>query len=315
MTLTELATEWVETYQRDHIKHQTYIKYKCCIRNYIEPVIGEKDIGEFTRRSIQDYINALKKTNGLHTRKTLSASTVNAVLTTLKLIFSYAVDFDMLPANPTERVRGAKRVAERDLKCFTLEEQRLIEEYCYGKNDAYWFGIVLDLYTGLRMGELLALEWKDVDLDSGVISINKTVYISKDDNGTWKEMTDTPKSRTSCREIPLPAHMVAQLRRLRSCSDSRRIISRSDGTPLDNKRYRYTYNAMLEELGIRHISFHSLRHTFATRAIESGMDVKTLSEILGHANASITLNIYTHSMPDTKRKAMLLMKPLFEMCA
>lgn len=117
-----------------------------------------------------------------------------------------------------------------------------------------------------------------------------------------EQITDSPKTRTSNREIPLSDDMLLMFMEMKERSNSEFVISHEDGEPITQRLYRWRFNKMLDDLGIRHLNFHALRHTFATRAIESGMDVKTLSEILGHSNAAVTLNVYTHSMTATRGK-------------
>ena len=130
MTLNELANERIETYQKDHIRRQTYVKYKCILKNYIKNDIGEKELKTITKRDLQIYINDLKTKQRTNSDKIISASTVNTTLTVLKLIFNYACDFDILQNNPTHRVRGAREEKERVIKCFTIDEQIKIEKYC-----------------------------------------------------------------------------------------------------------------------------------------------------------------------------------------
>ena len=304
MTLNKLCYEWLETYQKDHIKVQTYVRYRCIINNYIKDFIGNKEIKRFDRRSVQEYMTWLKNYQSPRTGKKLSSSTVNMCLTVLKMVFGYAVDVEILKSDPTLKVRGATNNKTSKVKCFTVEEQAKIEEYIEGLEGDEQKGIILDLYTGLRIGELMALTWNDIDFDSGILNINKTVYTSLDENGNWRTITDSPKTRTSNREIPLSDDMLLMLMEMKERSNSEFILSHEDGEPISQRLYRWRFNKMLDDLGIRHLNFHALRHTFATRAIESGMDVKTLSEILGHSNAAVTLNVYTHSMTAHKRQMM-----------
>lgn len=310
MTLNELASDWIENYQKEHIKLQTYVRYKSVIRTHIQDTIGNINICDFTKKTIQDFINDVMKSDSGRTNKPLSASSVNMILTTLKLIFGYAVDFDLLPANPTDRVRGAGSEFRNRTKFFTKEEQIYIEKYIYSKNNPEWFGVILVLYTGIRIGELMALEWRDIDLDSGIMAITKTMYSSLNEQGEWEDMIDTPKTRTSYRDIPLPVHILQQLRVLKELSKSKRVVAHNNGDKLETSLFRWRFDKMLNDLHMVHRSFHALRHTFATRAIENGMDVKTLAEILGHANTSVTLNVYAHSSDEHKRIAMNVMKPL-----
>ena len=304
MTLNKLCDEWLETYQKDHIKVQTYVRYRCIINNYIRDSIGNKEIKRFDRRSVQEYMTWLKNYQSPRTGHKLASSTVNMCLTVLKMVFGYAVDFEILKSDPTLKVRGATNNKTSKVKCFTVEEQAKIEEYIEGLEGDEQKGIILDLYTGLRIGELMALTWNDIDFDSGILNINKTVYTSLDENGNWRTITDSPKTRTSNREIPLSDDMLLMLMEMKERSNSEFILSHEDGEPISQRLYRWRFNKMLDDLGIRHLNFHALRHTFATRAIESGMDVKTLSEILGHSNAAVTLNVYTHSMTAHKRQMM-----------
>ena len=164
-------------------------------------------------------------------------------------------------------------------------------------------GIVLCLYTGLRIGELLALTWEDVDMKSGLIAVNKACHDKIEKNGTAR-IVELPKTPSSKRIIPVPKQLLPVLRQLKKTGKCEPVISSPEGKPIAIRSYQRSFSLFLKKLGIAHKGFHSLRHTFATRALECGMDVKTLSEILGHKNAAITLNRYVHSLTEHKRNMM-----------
>ena len=304
MTVNELFNEWLECYQKDQIKVQTYVRYKSLYNINIESFIGTRNIEEITRREMQMVLNQIKTKKSKRTGKELSCVSVNMCLIVLNMMFDYAVDFELLQANPCERVRSVPSKTKKKVFAFSIEEQIKIENYIENIHNDEYFGIILDLYTGLRIGELLALEWDDIDFDNGLMYINKTVYTTLNEDGEWETVTDTPKSKTSNREIPLPDWIIKRLKKIKENSKGKYVVSRNDGSVISAKLYRWRYNQMLEKLKIEHHHFHSLRHTFATRALENGMDIRTLADILGHSNANITLNVYAHSMIEHKRQMM-----------
>ena len=191
----------------------------------------------------------------------------------------------------------------REIKCLTTAEQKRLEDYVCSSEVPKLYGIMVCLYTGLRVGELLALKWSDIDFKSSMLSVKNTCHDVYTAEG-YKKMLDTPKTFTSKREIPLPRCIVTRLYKMRKESKSEYVISGKDGKDVSKRSYQSTFNIVLKRLGLPHVGMHALRHTFATRALECGMDVKTLSEILGHKNASITLNCYVHSLPEHKRAMM-----------
>jgi integrase len=210
---------------------------------------------------------------------------------------------ELLQQNPCERIRRSREEAKK-VEAFTKDEQRKIENAIIESEDPRLFGIILCLYTGIRIGELLALEWSDVDIQQGFISVNKTVYRDKDESGEWQLIVDKPKTMSSDRLIPLPSYIVEMLWARKENSRSDYVVENKKGERMSIRSYQYIFEKLTERAGVRKLNFHALRHTFATRAIECGMDIKTLSEIMGHKNASITLNRYAHSMMDTKIEMM-----------
>ncbi len=155
------------------------------------------------------------------------------------------------------------------------------------------------MYTGIRLGELLALTWDDIDFDKRLLRVNKTVYtISK--NGKNEAYIDKPKTKQSNRIIPLPKQLIILLKKNKKESISNYIIATKTGGIVQNRSYQKAFKSLLRKCDISYKNFHSLRHTFATRALELGMDVKILSEILGHKNSVVTLNRYSHSLPEHK---------------
>ena len=230
------------------------------------------------------------------TNNKLSINTVRDIIQVFKNGVSLALKLQLINKNPTENVKLPKQL-EKEVTAFTLEEQKLIESYCLKSKKVSYLGVILCLYTGIRLGELLSLTWSDIDFKNKVMHIRKTSYFIKIE-GKYKVIIDKPKTAKSNRIIPLSDKLIGILLYIRSTTNSSYVISNRLGEIIDNRSYQRTFQSILKKCKIKHYSFHSLRHTFATRAIEIGVDVKTLSEILGHTNVNITLKRYAHSLFD-----------------
>lgn len=305
MKLLNLIDEWLYDYHKDNIRSQTFLRYECAFNNYISPdEISNKNIKKITPHDIQKFINRAKKIKSRKTKNYLSASNVNIIITVLKMAFEYAIESRFLKYNPCIGIKRLPKKKTADLLAYTIQEQLKIEKYLMAHKNPEYFGIILCLYTGLRIGELMALEWSDIDFENGFLKVDKTTYLSKDQEGHWDYETNIPKTRTSIRVIPLNDNILYRLDNLREVSNSKYVISKRDGRLMSANLYRTRFHELTKKIGVRSLNFHTLRHTFATRALESGMDVKSLSEIMGHNNASITLNIYAHSMTDHKKTMM-----------
>ena len=309
MTLKELATEWLYINHKDDIKPRTLLRYECSLKNYLYPHFQDEVIDNLSPRDIQRWINILKADNSPRTGKPLSSSSINTIIAILKLLFDYAINFEIIPNNPVRNIKRLSKREDDNIKAFTREEQIKIENYIERLHNDEYFPYILTLYTGLRLGELLALTWKDVNLKLGLITINKTIY-KYPHNGKWEYVVDSPKSRKSIRDIPLPNFIKDKLRELKKNKKSIYVVVKKDGTRINDKLLIYRYKMLLKRARVRYLNFHCLRHTFATRALENNIDIKTLSEILGHANAATTLNIYTHSLMKHKRQQIRKMKRL-----
>lgn len=196
------------------------------------------------------------------------------------------------------------KAKEKPIECFTPTEQKQIEQAVMSDKREKMKGIVLCLYTGLRIGELLALEWSDIDFSKAELTVSKTCHDGKNKDGVFCRITDTPKTSHSRRVIPLPKQILPFLREMKKHSTSQFVVSGEKDAILSVRSYQRSFELIQKKLGIPRRGFHALRHTFATRAIECGMDIKSLSEILGHKNPMITLNRYVHSLMDHKRAMM-----------
>lgn len=303
MTTQNLLTEWLEIYQKEHIKARTYSRYQGLITMHIVPALGDRSISELGRRGIQAFLSQQKKDGNMRNGEKLSATSTNMMLSVLNLAFEYACDMEYIEENPCVRVRRTKAETKK-VEAFTVEEQRAIESEIARSDDRRLHGIILCLYTGLRIGELLGLTWDDVDLDRGVINITKTVYREKNESGVWQLCVDTPKTKASDRVIPLPEYITNMLRQDSETAQTPYVVENKKGERMSIRSYQYIFEKLTERAGVRKLNFHALRHTFATRAIECGMDIKTVADIMGHQNASITLNRYAHCMLDHKIEMM-----------
>ena len=303
MTTQNLLTEWLEVYQKEHIKARTYSRYQGLITMHIVPILGERNISELGRREIQEFLTQQKKDGNMRNGEKLSATSTNMMLSVLNLAFEYACDMEYIEENPCVRVRRTKAETKK-IEAFTVGEQRAIEAEIAWSDDRRLHGILLCLYSGLRIGELLGLTWNDVDLDRGVIKITKTVYREKDGSGMWQLCVDTPKTKASDRVIPLPEYITNMLRQDYETAKTPYVVENKKGERMSIRSYQYIFEKLTERAEVRKLNFHALRHTFATRAVECGMDIKTVADIMGHQNASITLNRYAHCMLDHKIEMM-----------
>lgn len=232
----------------------------------------------------------------------LSANTVNGIITVIQNSLKLACTIGESEKYIADKIKRPK-TSEKEVSCFTAAEQKKIERAVLAGKRQKMFGIVLCLYTGLRIGELLALTWKDIDFIKGVLSVNKTIHDGKDENGRICSIIGVPKTQSSVRSIPLPKQLIPVLKKIKKETESEYVVS-DKRRGVSVRVYQRNFSVLLKRIGVPHKGFHALRHTFATRTLECGMDVKTLSEILGHKSATTTLNRYVHSMADYKKEMM-----------
>lgn len=310
MTTQTLLLEWLEKFQKEHIKARTYNRYQGLIEMHIVPALGDQDISILSRREIQKFLINQKRDGNMRSKETLSATSTNMMLSLLNLAFEYACDMEYIKENPCIRIRRA-RADTKKVEAFSTDEQRAVEAEIAKSGDRRLHGIILCLYTWVRLGELIALTWSDIDFKLGTLKVTKTAYRAQNEYGIWNLCIDTPKTESSERVIPLPKYITDMLSQDRNVAKTPYIVENKKAERMSIRSYQYLFERLTEKASVRKLNFHALRHTFATRALECGMDIKTLSELMGHKNASITLNRYAHSMMDTKIAAMNKLEKLF----
>ena len=298
---------WLENYVKITTKERTFSRYKQIIRTHITEKLGSFDVNNLTPAVLQSFITELLYGGNLKTGKRLSANSVNAIVSVLQNSLKTAHIAGYIKEYSANKIKRPKP-AEKQINCFTRSEQKKIETAALSAKKDKYRGIVLCLYTGLRIGELLALTWNDVDFEKGILFVTKSCR-DGNKNGKHIRIIGSPKTANSRRAIPLPKQILSLLKSVKKRSLCEFIIA--DGNkPAFIRSYQRTFELLLKKLQIQHKGFHSLRHTFATRALECGMDVKTLAEILGHKNATVTLNRYAHSLWEHKAEMMNKLKML-----
>ncbi len=293
MKYKEWLETWLKLYVKPMVKIRTYEKYGQIVRNHIVPKLGEQNLDELGSELLQQYVVSLCES--------LSPNSVNGTITVLQKSLRMAVMLGAVDKCFVDTICRPK-AEEKQVQCFSSVEQRKIEEYLINHKKKKLYGIIICLYTGLRIGELLALEWTDIDFSKGLLSINKSCHYGKDKNGIYGRIVEKPKTSQSVRIIPIPKGLLPYIKELKK-EGSKYVISRND-KPISTRSYQNSFSILLNKLKIEHKGYHSIRHTFATRALESGMDIKTLSELMGHKNPTVTLKRYAHSMLEHKAEMM-----------
>lgn len=297
MKYAEWLDIWLENYIKPSVKVRTYERYALIIDKHISMDVGKCEISELSALVLQNFITKLLESGNCKTGNGLSANSVNAIISVLQSSLQTAQLIGVANEYTANKIKRPKLI-ERPVECFSLKEQKQIEQAVLNSKKDKLFGILLCLYSGLRIGELIALQWSDIDFAKGTLTVSKSCHDGK--NGL---IIDEPKTATSRRKIPLPKQLMPLVKMLKKRSDSDFVVS-SYGKPVSVRSYQRSFELLLKKLDIPHRGFHSIRHTFATRAIECGMDVKTLSEILGHKNPTVTLNRYAHSLMEHKADMM-----------
>lgn len=302
MKYQEWLSEWLNNYVMPSSKQRTYTRYEEIVMQHIVPHLGEYEIAELSPIIFQKFVTLLLQSGNLKNGQGLATNSVNSIITVVQCSLEMAYRVGVYDKYVADKIKRPK-ITEKQIMCFNPMEQKKIEQAVLNNKKNKLFGIILCLYTGLRIGELLALEWNDVDFDKCEISVSKTCYDGKNEKGQFCRMTDRPKTSSSARIIPFPKQLLPKLKEIKKNSKSKCVVS--NGTKeISIRSYQKTFSSLLHQEGISHKGFHALRHTFATRAIECGIDVKTISEILGHKTPAITLNRYVHSMMEHKREMM-----------
>lgn len=299
MLFKDLIEKYLQS-QKLVLKQRTFLYYQEIARFYIEEDIGVLELKYITNAKLNEFI--LKKYNS--DEKTLSYSTVKVIKSFVNRCLQFAHKTNLI----NHKVQIDIILKKNDLKkveALTRPEQEKIEKYITDNKKYYSYGVLLSLYMGLRIGELLSLRWENVDLKNNKILIKETTC-KVPCNHKMIEIVDVPKTSSSLREIPISSVVKKLLKELKSYQggNSDYVISRKNGNKVDMRTYQDSFSRLLNRVGVKHYGFHSLRHTFASRCLEMKIDIKTISELMGHANPTITLNRYVHTSEERKRNAL-----------
>lgn len=295
---------WIEN-NRLRLKGASVAKYQNLIDTHILPEMGNIKLSRIDATLINTFLADKMQHGRLDKKGGLSPAYVRSIMLVINASLKFAVNEQMI--SPLKTSISKPVIIQKELSILSREEQKRLEMYLTSELDSTRLGILISLHTGLRIGEICALSWENVDMHNHLIRVRHTIARIKSTNpdcgGSTVLIVDSPKTKASIRDIPITRPLLSMLAQIKSKSHSPYVISETDNF-ISPRTYDYRYHRILEECGINSVNYHTLRHTFATRCIEAGVDVKSLSEILGHANVGVTLNTYVHSSMDMKRSQL-----------
>lgn len=287
------AEEWLTIISNEK-KHATYMKYRTVYEKYIRKKIGQILFSELNSEILADIFRTEEQ-------KVISDSLQNSISCVLNQILDYAVLHQYFSA--IQYSRPKRRSGCKPAEVLNPSEQIRLLQYLYNEMDIYKLGIVICISTGLRLGEICSLKWKDIDFNEKLLYVNTTVQrIAMDGIDTKTTLLEgEPKSIFSKRVIPLSDEIITLLHEY--YVDAGEYVINKD-RPMEPRTYQNKFHGYLQSAGVKKTNFHTLRHTFATNCVNNGIDVKSLSEILGHSDVKITLNRYVHPTVEIKRGHM-----------
>lgn len=325
MTLGEWLDNWYILYAKPFLKTSTLVSYNGYIEKHIKPFIGAVKLSDLNGIILQEFFNEKYVSGRLDHTGGLSEKTVLNIRQMLHAALRKALENGFVSANYVEHVR-LQKVSIPDMRVLSVDEQQRLITALDNHQDEYSIGFILLLATGIRVGELCALKWSNIDFLKKIIKIRHTLQrlpnLNPDDVSKTIIVINSPKSERSLRDIFINDVIIEKLFSHRNyimdkfgtecVTDNQFILTRKLNKPVEPRTVQDAFKRLLKRANVEDANLHSLRHTFATRAIEAGIDYKTLSLILGHADISTTMNRYAHVMDDTKRAAMeIILSQLF----
>ena len=294
LTVREAAAEWLSA-AKLRVKPASYANYANTVAKHILPVLGGEYFSGLTTQKLNNFVHSKLQSGRLDGKGGLSAKTVHDIMRVYHSIEQYAAqEYGVKSTHFT-----MPKTEKKQLDVLNAAERKRLEQHLLGNLTSTNLGILLCLFTGLRVGELCGLTWGDIDFVAGTLSVKRTVQrINK--RGSSEVIIGSPKSRTSVRIVPIPAFLLDLL--LQKKKDGKAFLLSGTMKPVEPRTVQYRFKAVLNICHLRSVPFHLLRHTYATVCIANGFDPKTLSELLGHADASITLNRYVHSSMQMKQQ-------------
>ena len=287
-TVGTIMEEWLFE-NKNRLKESTLQKYRIIIKNHIS-LIGDLPLNLVTSEAIAQF------TDILISQSHLSNETVNEILIVLGMGFRFA-KVSCNAVLPDIHLLKSKR---QSIRVLSAAEQKTLVEQLFEINDVFSFGVLLALFTGMRIGEVCALKWENVSAET--IRICATMQRLNTGAGKTEIVIIPPKTASSEREIPIPGVLLQEIAKRRRSSGI--VLLQDNGNFVEPRLLQHKFTKIAKNCGLCGVHFHTLRHTFATRCIEAGVDVKTLSEILGHSNVKTTLNCYVHSSLELKKRSM-----------
>lgn len=301
---SEVLDAWLQS-TRINIKESTYARYSHLIDTHIRSQLGKYQISKISTKLIEGFIENLLSCGRVDNNGGLSAKTVTDILTIVKSTIDYARYNNLVVSCNLSKLTIKKK--DKEMRVLCQSEQDDLIRVLMADMDLYKFGVLLSLYTGIRIGELCALQWEDLSITNSTLKVRKTMQRIQETNigasSKTKIIITEPKSDCSIRDIPLPSFLVEIARQFRDHPKSY-ILSGEQGKYIEPRTMQNRFKTYVKKSGISDANFHSLRHTFATRCVEVGFELKSLSEVLGHSNVNITLNRYVHSSFELKYSNM-----------
>ncbi len=298
ITFSKLYSEWIG-YNIRRIKESTAANYQMKADKHILPVFGSLYLHEITSEMIYDFIANKQKSN-------LSNRYISDILVLMKSVIRYGeVHYHI--KNPMNNIVMPKKYKNEILR-LSVSEEAVLKKVIAENHSRVTLAVVLALMTGLRIGEICALQWKDIDIKKRIITVSKTIQRIRCINGNRKTkvIITEPKSRSSFRKVPIPESIIQILREFQTEAED--FVLSGNRKPIEPRTMQYRFSRILKNVNLPSVHFHSLRHSFASKCISLGFDMKSLSEILGHSSVEITMNLYVHSSLDQKAEYMNRLK-------
>ena len=298
-TVREIAAAWKE-YKRPYVKQSTMAAYVLILENHVLPYFGDGD--SLREQEVQAFV-LQKLEHGL------SVKTVKDILIVLKMVMKFGVKNEWMTYYEWD-IKYPTTSTIKELEVLSVANHKKILNYIQSHFTFTGLGIYISLSTGLRIGEICALKWSDINVMDGTITVSRTIeriYIIEGEKKHTELIINTPKTKNSCREIPMSKELLAMIKPLKKVVNEDFYVLTNDERPTEPRTYRNYYNGLMVKLDIPKLKYHGLRHSFATRCIEAGCDYKTVSVLLGHSNISTTLNLYVHPNMEQKKRCITKM--------